>query len=116
MVGLMMVQCDPWRVARASSSAATPVRDLLTRATSNGWEAAPLNMITGVESQMAKMTAVGFEPTQFALVELESTPLDHSGKLSVATISFGRVSSSIGWTSMPLSPATAASHSSGSRA
>ena len=29
-----------------------------------------------------EMTAVGFEPTQLALVELESTPLDHSGKLS----------------------------------
>ena len=29
-----------------------------------------------------KMTAVGFEPTQLALVELESTPLDHSGKVS----------------------------------
>ena len=29
-----------------------------------------------------KLTAVGFEPTQLALVELESTPLDHSGKLS----------------------------------
>ena len=28
------------------------------------------------------MTAVGFEPTQLALVELESTPLDHTGKLS----------------------------------
>ena len=28
------------------------------------------------------MTAVGFEPTQLALVELESAPLDHSGKLS----------------------------------
>ena len=28
------------------------------------------------------MTAVGFEPMQLALVELESTPLDHSGKLS----------------------------------
>ena len=27
------------------------------------------------------MTAVGFEPTQLALVELESTPLDHSGKV-----------------------------------
>ena len=25
------------------------------------------------------MAAVGFEPTQLALVELESTPLDHSG-------------------------------------
>ena len=30
----------------------------------------------------SKMTAVGFEPTQLSLVELESTPLDHSGKLS----------------------------------
>ena len=30
------------------------------------------------------MTPVGFEPTQFALVELESTPLDHSGKVSTA--------------------------------
>ena len=29
------------------------------------------------------MTAVGFEPTQLALVELETTPLDHSGKLSL---------------------------------
>ena len=27
---------------------------------------------------------MGFEPTQFSLVELESTPLDHSGKLSLA--------------------------------
>ena len=31
----------------------------------------------------APLTAVGFEPTQIALVELESTPLDHSGKLSL---------------------------------
>ena len=30
------------------------------------------------------MTPVGFEPTQLALVELESTPLDHSGKVSHA--------------------------------
>ena len=30
----------------------------------------------------AKMTPVGFEPTQLSLVELESTPLDHSGKVS----------------------------------
>ena len=30
-----------------------------------------------------EMTAVGFEPTQLALVELESAPLDHSGKLSL---------------------------------
>ena len=27
------------------------------------------------------LTAVGFEPTQLVLVELESTPLGHSGKL-----------------------------------
>ena len=27
---------------------------------------------------------MGFEPTQLALVELESTPLDHSGKVSWA--------------------------------
>ena len=31
----------------------------------------------------AIMTPVGFEPTQLALVELESTPLDHSGKVSL---------------------------------
>ena len=31
------------------------------------------------------MTPVGFEPTQLALVELESTPLDHSGKVSMRT-------------------------------
>ena len=31
----------------------------------------------------AQMTPVGFEPTQLALVELESTPLDHSGKVSL---------------------------------
>ena len=30
----------------------------------------------------SKVTAVGFEPTQPALVELQSTPSDHSGKLS----------------------------------
>ena len=29
------------------------------------------------------MTPVGFEPTQLALVELDSTPLDHSGKVSL---------------------------------
>jgi hypothetical protein len=28
--------------------------------------------------------SVGFEPTQHALVELESTPLNNSGKLSLA--------------------------------
>ena len=32
------------------------------------------------------MTPVGFEPTQFALVELESTPLDHSGKVSFVSL------------------------------
>ena len=32
---------------------------------------------------MRKMTPAGFEPTQLALVELESTPLDHSGKVSL---------------------------------
>ena len=30
------------------------------------------------------MTPVGFGPTQFALVELEPAPLDHSGKGSTA--------------------------------
>ena len=32
------------------------------------------------------MTPVGFEPTQLALVELESTPLDHSGKVSLLAV------------------------------
>ena len=32
------------------------------------------------------MTPVGFEPTQLALVELESTPSDHSGKVSMLKI------------------------------
>ena len=32
------------------------------------------------------MTPVGFEPTQLALVELESTPLDHSGKVSMRAL------------------------------
>ena len=35
------------------------------------------------------MTAVGFEPTQLALVELEFTPLDHSGKLSMVSARCG---------------------------
>ena len=35
------------------------------------------------ENMCMGMTAVGFEPTQLALVELESTPLDHSGKQSL---------------------------------
>ena len=36
------------------------------------------------------MTPVGFEPTQLALVELESTPLDRSGKVSLTTVSILR--------------------------
>ena len=35
------------------------------------------------KASAGKMTPVGFEPTQLALVELESTPLDHSGKVSL---------------------------------
>ena len=35
------------------------------------------------------MTPVGFEPTQLALVELESTPLDHSGKVSLLISEWG---------------------------
>jgi hypothetical protein len=38
-----------------------------------------------LHARMRKMTPVGFEPTQLALVELESTPLDHSGKVSTDT-------------------------------
>ena len=38
------------------------------------------------ENAKSMMTAVGFEPTQLALVELESTPLDHSGKVSMLMI------------------------------
>ena len=34
----------------------------------------------------AGLTAVGFEPTQRAQVELEATPLDHSGKLSCEAV------------------------------
>ena len=41
---------------------------------------------------VVEMTAVGFEPTQLALVELESTPLDHSGKLSMVCAAYGRLS------------------------
>ena len=39
---------------------------------------------TARSAGVVKVTPVGFEPTQFALVELESTPLDHSGKVSLA--------------------------------
>ena len=35
------------------------------------------------------MTPVGFEPTQLALGELESTPLDHSGKVTVVGRNIG---------------------------
>ena len=42
------------------------------------------NMVSSLARERhPKVTAVGFEPTQLALVELESTPLDHSGKVSV---------------------------------
>ena len=37
-------------------------------------------------SRGCEMTPVGFEPTQLALVELESTPLDHSGKVSILEV------------------------------
>ena len=39
----------------------------------------PLDMLDG-----RQMTGVGFEPTELALVELESAPLAQSGKLSLA--------------------------------
>ena len=47
-----------------------------------------LQALEGIEKNLrahrcCKMTPVGFEPTQLALVELESTPLDHSGKVSL---------------------------------
>ena len=43
----------------------------------------PRHMLRETRRMRMEMTAVGFEPTQLALVELESTPLDHSGKLSL---------------------------------
>ena len=45
-------------------------------------EVSGLTIMTFLNILFFVMTAVGFEPTQLALVELESTPLDHSGKLS----------------------------------
>ena len=36
-----------------------------------------------VTCALVKMTAVGFEPTHPKMVELESTALDHSAKLSM---------------------------------
>ena len=49
-------------------------------------EAGPAGACARAFLQTCKLTAVGFEPTQLALVELESTPLDHSGKLSVKVV------------------------------
>jgi hypothetical protein len=43
------------------------------------------------------MTPVGFEPTQLALVELESIPLDHSGKVSLLPLA--ALLASLGWAS-----------------
>ena len=40
-------------------------------------------LFCSADQSSCRLTAVGFEPTQLALVELESTPLDHSGKLSM---------------------------------
>ena len=45
-----------------------------------------INVVSSCIRLIGNMTAVGFEPTQLALVELESTPLDHSGKLSLYMI------------------------------
>ena len=36
------------------------------------------------------LAIVGFEPTQFSLVELESTPLDQSGRLSMLSLDVER--------------------------
>ena len=44
-----------------------------------------------------ELTAVGFEPTQLALVELESTPLDHSGKLSLQMSNLALYLKQTGW-------------------
>ena len=45
-----------------------------------------ISVVASLIKLVGNMTAVGFEPTQLALVELESTPLDHSGKLSMYMI------------------------------
>ena len=45
-------------------------------------EASENQRVQAPYSQTRFMTAVGFEPTQLALAELESAPLDHSGMLS----------------------------------
>ena len=49
----------------------------------NPWQLLLLSCAAG-RMASAEMTPVGFEPTQLALVELESTPLDHSGKVSLS--------------------------------
>jgi hypothetical protein len=53
-----------------------------------------LQALEGIEKNLrahrcCKTTPVGFEPTQLALVELESTPLDHSGKVSLPIPEWG---------------------------
>ena len=40
--------------------------------------------VAGCSFKARAMTPVGFEPSQFALVEIGPTPLDHSGKASTA--------------------------------
>ena len=73
---------------------ATHIRDLLVlikkRAVSNLRSSqrrppVPQNLPGPMPRSTTLMTPVGFEPAQLALVELESTPLDHSGKVSAAT-------------------------------
>ena len=49
-----------------------------------GQSANSLDLVT--EICQTEMTPVGFEPTQLALVELESIPLDHSGKVSMNVV------------------------------
>ena len=41
--------------------------------------------VSQASSSCVPLTPVGFEPAQLALVELESIPLDHSGKVSMVT-------------------------------
>ena len=56
------------------------------------------------------MTAVGFEPTHPKIVELESTALDHSAKLSVQHFEFCTCSGAFRLSELP----PPASNSSGS--
>ena len=46
----------------------------------------------GQQKHCTKQAAVGFEPTQLALVGLESTPLGHPGELSLSCSRRHRVS------------------------